>query len=411
MNRAAAELALRGRHSILGVDTGARLGAALLAYMFAITLIVTLLPFRFRWPHVWRVMLAGPFPDVIANVLLFIPLGFLYCFAAPRAQVRSSVHVMLAGALASVCIETAQLFEAARNATLSDIASNAAGAWLGAVVFRRLSRAVRPDGRVLGWLALELPLMGLVYLLVPLLWASSLASAGDGKRVAVTVLVGVFGALLLGGLQRHYFGPARAARAEDTALFAAVWLVAGAFPLLAWHPLEFCGAVALVGTLSWWQGRRPRKVAENRRFEVPLLKHAAPLYALFLVLAVADPLRAGASGWTMYVGFAGRAGDQIEILRLLELVAAFTLLGYMVVEFHGRERVLYRQALPRLIGWGVGLAFAAQLVRAYAAGAGASIAAGLVLTGATLYGGWLYHLQRAHVVRLLSSGRRGSYSE
>jgi hypothetical protein len=40
--------------------------------------------------------------------------------------------------------------------------------------------------------------------------------------------------------------------------------------------------------------------------------------------------------------------------------------------------------------------------RGYHAGHGASLARGLVLLAATLYGGWLYYLQREHVVQVLS---------
>src|SRR3954469_6756634 len=134
---------LRGRRSFLSVsiehssagpsprsdppdagNTGARLGLALLAYMLAVTLITTLLPFSFAWPERWRIAYVVEALDVVANVLLFVPLGFFYRFA--RGAERTSVlHVLVAGTAASAAIELSQLFELVRYASPVDVASNA----------------------------------------------------------------------------------------------------------------------------------------------------------------------------------------------------------------------------------------------------------------------------------------------
>ncbi|HYH42861.1 MAG TPA: VanZ family protein, partial [Burkholderiales bacterium] len=101
-----------GVESTRGVpDTRARLGFALLAYMLAVTFIVTLLPFRFAWPAEWRVLLFGSPLDIFANVLLFVPLGFLFRLARPHAKSRTLLAAVAAGALASAAIETIQFFE------------------------------------------------------------------------------------------------------------------------------------------------------------------------------------------------------------------------------------------------------------------------------------------------------------
>src|SRR4051812_4240338 len=59
-------------------DTGGRLAMALLAYVALITTVVTLLPFEFTLPTEPRVILSGGLFDIVANVGLFVPLGFLY---------------------------------------------------------------------------------------------------------------------------------------------------------------------------------------------------------------------------------------------------------------------------------------------------------------------------------------------
>ena len=384
-------------------DTGAQLGFALLCYMIVVTLIVTLLPFDFAWPRRWEVLISGKLMDVAANVLLFVPLGFLYCFAWPHACRRSALPVLAIGALVSAAIETAQLFEVTRQTSLLDIGANAIGAWLGALAFQRTASSARARGRIIGWLALELPLMGAVYLLVPLLWINSLASQGEFARGVMTLLIGVFGAILLGGLQRHYFAPARMAEPRQTAAFAALWFVAGAFPALAWRPFSVISAAVAIAAVCWWHGRErvlPR--APNRRFEVPLLKTAAPVYAGYLALTLLGPVAAGVHAWRFAVGFSDSASDQLEILRLLELVAAFTLVGYLVAEFHGRTFIRFREAFSRVAVWGISLAILGELLRGYDHEHGASLARGAILAAAAVYGGGLYYLQRAHIVRVLS---------
>ena len=369
--------------------------------MLGVTLIITLLPFEFAWPAQWRVLYAGDPLDFIANVLLFIPLGFFYHMA--RGARQSALSVLWLGALASVAIEAAQLFETVRNATVLDVVANALGAWLGALAYDRVARSDKVDGHLVGWLALELPLIGLVYLLIPLLWIDSLSSGRELARAATAPLLGIFGAILLGGIQRHYFGPTRGSDARRTAAFAALWFLAGAFPSLPTRWREVILGTLAVGALCWWQGRRPAPPeASNRRFEVTLLRAAAPVYAAYLALITASPLLNHVGAWWIGLGFPADASARIEILRLLELLAAFTLLGYMVAEWRGRAAPRYGEALLRLLGWGVALACVAELVRGYQEGHGASVARGALLLAATLYGGWLYYLQRAHVVRLIS---------
>lgn len=63
--------------------TGTRLSLALLGYFVVVTLVITLVPFRFEMPDRLHVMLSGTVLDTSANVLLFLPLGFLFRLARP----------------------------------------------------------------------------------------------------------------------------------------------------------------------------------------------------------------------------------------------------------------------------------------------------------------------------------------
>lgn len=387
------------------VDTGARLGTALLAYMVGVTLIVTLLPFHFTWPERWQVSVGGDPYDTVGNVLLFVPLGFLLRLASPRARQGSILLVIGNAALISIVIEAMQFFDVTRESALLDVVANTLGAWVGALAFDRIARSARLSGRLIGWLGLEIPLMGLVYLLVPLLWVNALAARGELVPTFTTFLIGAFGAILLGGLQRHYFGPSRAAASHHTAAFAAMWFVAGALAMLPWRPVGLVAGALAVAALCWWQGRRRlQDSASNRRFEGPLLRSALPLYAAYLVILVISPVLGEIGSWHGHVGFAEVAQSQIETAQVLELCAAFTLLGYMSAELRGREVMRYRDAFPRLIAWGLGLAIAAEVARGFDIH-GASLARALLVVAACLFGGWLYYLQRAHVIWLVSKNR------
>ena len=385
------------------IDTGTRLGTALLVYMLGVTLIVTLLPFQFAWPERWEVGVGHDPYDAVLNVLLFVPLGFLYRMVTPRGR-GSMLLVIVKAALISSVIEATQLFDATREATVLDVVANTFGAAVGAVGFDRIARSARLGGRVIGWLGLEIPLMGLVYLLVPLLWLNTLAARGDPLRTLATFLIGVFGAVLLAGLQRHYFGPSRAADPQRTAAFAAIWFVAGAFAMLPWRPFELAGAALAIALLCWLLGRRPRVAGANRRFEAPLLRSAAWLYGAYLLVLVVSPVLYEVVSWHVRFGFPIAAGSRVEIARLLELVAALTLVGYMAAEIRGREVMRYRDAVPRLIAWGIGLAVVTEAVRGFDVH-GASLARAALVVAGCAFGGWLYYLQRAHVIWLVSTHR------
>lgn len=382
-------------------DTGRRLGMALLGYMLAATLIVTLLPFQFAWPQTWYIRV-GTYPlDFVLNVVLFVPLGFLYRMVTPRVR-GSMALIVLNAALLSFAIEGMQLFDAAREATVLDVVANALGAAVGVLAWDRVARSAQLSGRVIGWLGLEMPLMGLVYLLVPLLWVNSIGARSEPAPLVATMLIGVFGALLLGGLQRHYFGPARTAEAHRTALFAAIWFMAGAFALVPWRPQALAAGTAAVAALCWWQGRRGGvATGSNRRFEGALLRAALPVFGAYLLVLIASPVLTDTRAWHVHIGFPYLVLTRVEIARLLELIGAFTLVGYMAAEIRGREPGGYRDAVPRLIVWGVALAIALEAVRGFSV-YGASLARGALLAAACLYGGWLYFLQRAHVIRVVS---------
>ena len=388
-------------------DTGARLAVAVLAYVAVMTAVVTLLPFDFAMPREPRVMLFGGLVDVLANVGLFVPLGFLYAVARQDADV-SPVHILIVGLAASAAIESVQLFEVTRYASVSDILANGVGAYLGAIGQRRFSRRVAMDARTVGRLSLELPLMGLVYLLIPLLWLDGLAGVDSSMSLWPLLALGLFGASLLAAAQRHHFGPNQLLSRELMAGAACAWFLLGAFPGLApRESIVLFVMLAAVGVFAWVRSvDRSGAKPINRRFESKALGEAAPFYAAYLLLLVAPVVAVGGSPWRGAMGFAElqREWGSSAVLHLIETVAAFTLLGYMLAEFRGRRESRFRQSVVHVGAWSAVAALVAQVLEGFRPNGGASGAAWAMLVAAAVYGSWLYHLQRAHVRRLLGRG-------
>jgi glycopeptide antibiotics resistance protein len=117
----------------------------------------TLLPFQFSvnggyveaglrriWEYPWH---TGSRADLVSNVLLFMPWGFL--LATWRSTCGSGflaalVLALLSGFLLSGAVECAQLFTPSRTASLLDLLTNTAGSTLGAAIGWPFARRVWP---------------------------------------------------------------------------------------------------------------------------------------------------------------------------------------------------------------------------------------------------------------------------
>ena len=58
--------------------------SALFFYMTAVVALITLIPFTFRVPAGFRIGWSMDVPDLITNVMLFLPLGFLFRLSRGR---------------------------------------------------------------------------------------------------------------------------------------------------------------------------------------------------------------------------------------------------------------------------------------------------------------------------------------
>jgi len=129
-----------------------RIAGWLLAVIGFLIVFSSLYPFSFSLTGAEALGRFGGLPragttrsDVAANVLLYVPLGAcLAWLLVPRLGGALAVAAAtLAGALLSFSIETAQLFETRRVASLADFACNTAGAFAGGCLALAIARTRR----------------------------------------------------------------------------------------------------------------------------------------------------------------------------------------------------------------------------------------------------------------------------
>jgi len=380
--------------------TGRRLGHAVLAYLTVVVAVVTLTPFRFVLPAVNTLGTQWiPF-DVVMNVVMFVPLGFIYRLSRPRATGAVWVGAFFAGAALSASVEAAQFFTPDRYPSVNDLVTNSGGAvvgaWLGGIALQRADAAATVRA-----FAVELPLMGLVYLLAPLPWL-----IGLGDRVGARAWVLVPLAASAGWIIGSVFTSFERARASRVLIATTAWLFVALGPS-ALRSAEVAALAAAAGLgVAWMRTVAPSGLTHEagpdrppRRFEASTLRVVFPLLVLYLLMSSLAPL-AGLGGpwrgtWALLPEGASLGND--AIFAAIERVSAFTVLGYAVAEYHGRSRSSFTRLLPLVLSWAAVGSALLELARGYHPSHGASATLfALTVLGAGL-GGWVYTLQLAHV--------------
>ena len=377
-------------------QTGQRLAAAVLGYIVLLIFLLTWNPFYLAQPDSYNLSLdVGP-RDAIRNVILFLPLGFLY-----RLTQGSQRGAILLGLIISAVAEMGQLFMPARTPSFVDLGMNTLGAWLGAILHDLFASRIAMSPRLLGSLALEVPLMGLLYLLVPLLWVNRLIT-DDISRWLLTALIGMCGAIVLSDTFQQWWGPPSPRSLGRVAIAATTWFFVGMGPSLISQP-QF-GFINLIGMaiLTAALAAIPRP-ASDHRFERATLIRLIPIFIIYLLFSALWPPVQPLRSWHGVLGLTDQLVlDNVTInFRLLEHLAAFTVLGYISAEWRGRAELSWRRDLPRLLFIASISALILEILIGFQSGPGASLLRAIIAICGALFGGAIYHLQRAHVRFLL----------
>lgn len=376
--------------------TGTRLSAALLGYIVLFILLLTLNPFYLTLPTRFHFTLQSGRGDLISNILLFLPLGFFY-----RLTTRRGGAILL-GALISFTIEAVQFFIPARTPAVGDILSNTLGSGMGALVCDFISARINVTQGMLGRLRLETPLMGLLYLFVPLLWSNTLILDHLPNRWMMTLLIGLCGAIVFSEIFQHWWQTVNYQIASYAALAAGMWFLIGAGPALR-HPFPVLAIVLAVMLVTMALTLVPQS-SKERRFERATLKRMFPIFGLYLFLvALWPPLHPLTTTWHATLGFTDRITEtSMQVLYpRIEYLVAFTVLGYLLAEWRGRSEIPLAQDLSRLFLYSSGIALALEFLAGFQSGPGASLIRAVLVVVSALFGGTIYHLLRAHIRFLL----------
>lgn len=386
--------------------TGRRLGHAVLVYLAVVVAVVTLSPFRFVLPAVNSLTSRWESFDLVMNVVMFVPLGFIYRLSKPRAHDAAWIGAALWGAALSAVIEGAQFFAPGRYPSLFDFVTNSAGAgigaWLGSGAVRRADAA-----SAMRALAVELPLMGLVYLLAPLPWLVGLDSS-IGERAWLLVPLAASAGWIIGSV----FTSFDRAGLPRVLVATSAWLLVALTPS-ALSAMEVVTIAAASGLgAAWIRSIAPTRVTHEvhperpaRRFEAMTLRFVLPLLLLHLGLSSLAPITGLGGPWhgTWALLPSDKSVDMDTIFRALEHVAAFTILGYAIAEYHGRARDGFVGLVPAVVGWSAAASAVLELARGWHPQHTASATMFALTLIAAGLGGWLYTLQLAHV-RAVAAG-------
>ncbi len=387
--------------------TGLRLGRALVGFLAFLIGVTSLAPFRFTaLPQAATLVVLDP-ATLALSFALFVPLGYVLQLTRPRGAPVGWGQLLTVGVGLSLSLEAAQLWLPGRTPALTEALANILGTLAGGWGYHALFRRVRASDAV-KQLALELPLVAVLYLLVPLVALAGLGAVADAttRGWLLLPLVAAAGAIL-GGVQAGYMTAHPARRRRPFRAGGAVWLALGLLPVLLAQPLVVVAAVPVFfAAEGWWHRAITRRVegpGADLRFEAPTLRVVLPLFLTYLVAASLWPLAGWQGSWTGGVPLFPAAADAFPpaLFRTIERVAAFTLAGYLVAELAGRRADTLRAVAPAVLGVVGTLVVLTEGARGFLADGGASAGMAGLLLVAALFGARLYQLQRDHVRALI----------
>jgi hypothetical protein len=235
------------------------------------------------------------------------------------------------------------------------------------------------------------------------MWLTGLSAGKEVLRCGLMVLLGLFGGGMLFSIYFYRLRGGGSVGPNKLSCFAMGWFYIGALPMLTRYPLRVIFFAAVLGAVFQLLARMLKaEERTERRFELPTLKRLFPLYLIYLLLVAAWPTTVPINEWQVFIDFkALTSGERIVFtFRFIELIAAFTLLGYMIAEMRGRKN----EAPGKSYAMVLITALVASAVIIMLKGLPALISFSLIETGlisaASLYGAVIYRLQLSAIRHL-----------
>lgn len=313
------------------------LGAALLFYIMVVILLFTLAPFNYSLSHINKLTNWGwEFSDTIKNVILFIPVGFLLFPVLSGRHIY--LYAILFGFLFSAFIEINQFFIPTRNPDIKDVLTNTAGTFIGCYGHMFVKNYFQKRSATL--LHMGIPVMNIVFLLIPLLWLSSFAAGYEVDRLWFLLLLGIIGAILISEI---YINRLPAKMIFYNVLFLILlngWFLIGVFPSLIKYPQRILFFTFLINLLAAARMRFGYKLSNDKRFELRSLNKIIPLFAIYLVLLSQWPIEMphGSFSFSVFSDYKLQRSYTMSIYRFVEYFAAFAMVGYLISQYVNRSR-------------------------------------------------------------------------
>ena len=340
------------------------LGAALLFYIVIVTLIFTLAPFNYHFSNLNGIsgIFDMQFSDGIKNVILFIPTGFL--LASIFTDNKKYIKSFLFGFLFSAFIEFNQIFIPARNPGFNDILTNSLGSLIGCFSHDYIKQRIQQRANFL--VHLSIPIMNIVFMLIPVLWLSSFAAGYDVNRLWLLFLLGTIGAILVSEV---YVNRIHEFKIIYMLFFLALlvgWYLVGVFPSLLKYPKRQLAITFLLAVFSFTRTHIGTNVKNDKRFELRTLKKVIPVFAIYLFVLSQWPLTIPTSDFHLYLLPRVQFNQHysLEIYRFIEYFAAFAIVGYLVSEYINRSRRFGNKTV-HVIVWITVIAAVLELLRGF----------------------------------------------
>jgi glycopeptide antibiotics resistance protein len=374
-------------------------GTVLLVHVIIVIFILTLQPFNFQNPEAFRFRLDGYYPDIIRNIILFIPVGFFFRLAKLKPSQGYALNALFLGASISLVIESCQLFLPDRYPAISDILANGIGAWAGLKIHDVIKKKTS-NGDMLKVIALNLPLTGLVYLVTPLLMIHAFSTGTDPQRIWLMVFPGAIGSMVIASIYSYRADIRNAVSIHGVALFSCAWFLIGGGYIFAYYPAQVVSIVIIIGLLTWVFIRRADKIdAPDKRFEHPTIRKIIPLFLvyIFLLTIMAPEIEFDIWSWSIGINEYPRSFSleyksltSMKAIRFIEFTMAFVLLGYIAAEAQGRSLKSYRKALLNVLFITFFSALICETIRGFHSQLAFSLTEWVVAIIAGCYGGCLY---------------------
>ncbi len=375
---------------------------AVLAYALVFVVVLTLSPMEFAWPRSWTVAWWRDWKDLPANMLFFVPVGYLFVLARAPGHPRAVLAAALLGTALSAVIETCQLFVPVRLTSLTDLLGNALGASLGAWLCVRVR--VRLQRAAPHVLTIDHPLLNTIYLGLPLMGLASIDADPAGLRTWLLLPMGLMGTITICGLWRYHLATRLDTRWQSVVVAVLLWFGSGASLHLLKAPgvVLQCALVMVLLSLALL-ARDPQWAGKNGRFEQRVLVRIWPCFGLYLMMLVWWP---PSLDWMPFHGglwYPDRSFSRHMALRVAEQAAALTLFGYLFAQSLGRSRRAPGTVVAVCLVASALCALILEVGRGFLPNDQASLARGVLALLGAGFGVFLYGA-RINVVRILRGG-------